>query len=307
MRARTARRRQRRYKWLVLSAVGMPVLFLAVPIIFFQIYFSLHQWTAYLGDWREAEFVGLQNFVEVLHDPEFFWSLVRSFVFAGASTLVCLLVGFGLAYLMREPFPGRALFYLVFITPMLVVPLAIGYDFEMLMVEKGPLNQLLGWLTGQRIQISWFAERVPAFVSLIFVEVWNWTPFVFILMLAGLSGLPREPIEAAKVLGAKRRQIFFEIELPLLRPVIVLALVLRFLEALGEYPKVWSLTRGGPGNYTETMPVYLYLTSWQYFNISKASAISYLVLVIVAAVVWVCIRILLREKRALQALYRSSP
>jgi multiple sugar transport system permease protein len=119
--------------------------------------------------------------------------------------------------------------------------------------------------------------------------------------------MPREPIEAAKVLGAGRLQIFFHIELPLLRPVIVLALVLRFLEALGEYPKVWSLTRGGPGSYTETMPVYLYVTSWQYFNISKGAAMSYLVLLIVAAMVYVCIRVLLREKRALEALYRSAP
>lgn len=301
------RRRGRRYKWTILPIVAIPVLFLSLPVIFFQIYFSLHQWTAYLGDWWQADFVGLDNFAEVLHDPEFYWSLFRSFIFAGASTILCLLVGFTLAYLMREPFTGRAFFYLLFITPMLVVPVAIGYDFEMLLVEKGPLNQLASWIVGREIQISWFAERIPAFVSIIFVEVWNWTPFVFILMLAGLSGLPREPVEAAKVLGASRLQIFRHIELPLLRPVIVLALVLRFLEALGEYPKVWSLTRGGPGSYTATMPVYLYVTSWQNFNISKASAISYLVLVIVAAIVYLSIRILLREKRALDALYRHAP
>lgn len=300
-------RQRRRYKWCVLTAVAIPVLFLAIPIIFFQIYFSLHQWTAYLGSWQDADFVGLANFAEVLQDRDFFWSLFRSFVFAGSSTVLCLVIGFTLAYLMRNPFPGRALLYMLFITPMLMVPVAIGYDFEMLMVEKGPLNQIVSWITGRPFEFSWFAARIPAFVSIIFVEVWNWTPFVFILMLAGLSGLPKEPVEAAKVLGASPRQIFFQIELPLLRPVIVLAVILRFLEALGEYPKVWSLTRGGPGSYTETMPVYLYITSWEAFNISKASAISYIVLVIVAVVVYGCIRILLREKRALQALYRQAP
>lgn len=301
-----ARGQGRRYKWTILPVVAVPVLFLAAPIIFFQIYFSLHQWTAYLGDWWEAEFVGLENFADVLADERFHWSLVRSLIFAGASTVLCLLIGFTLAYLMREPFRGRGLFYLLFITPMLIVPIAIGYNFEMLLVEKGPLNQLLGWITGQEIRVSWFAEPIPAFLSIIFIEVWNWTPFVFILMLAGLSGMPREPIEAARVLGASPLQIFFQIQLPLLRPVIVLALILRFLEALGEYPKVWALTRGGPGSYTETMPVYLYITSWQHFNISKAAAMSYLVLIIVAAIVYLCIRILLREKRALEALYRPS-
>lgn len=302
-----ARRQGQRYKWTILPIVALPVLFLALPVIFFQIYFSLHQWTAYLGDWWQADFVGLENFTEVLTDPRFYLSLGRSLVFAGASTILCLLIGFTLAYLMREPFRGRGLFYLLFITPMLIVPIAIGYTFEMLLVEKGPLNQLLSSITRHQIQVSWFAEAIPAFISIIFIEVWNWTPFVFILMLAGLSSMPREPIEAARVLGARPLQIFFQVELPLLRPVIVLALILRFLEALGEYPKVWSLTRGGPGSYTETMPVYLYVTSWQHFNISKAAAISYLVLLIVAAVVYLCIRILLREKRALEALYRSSP
>ncbi len=302
-----ARRQGRRYKWTILPVVALPVLFLALPVIFFQIYFSLHQWTAYLGDWWQADFVGLDNFAEVLTDPRFYLSLGRSLVFAGASTILCLLIGFTLAYLMREPFRGRGLFYLLFITPMLIVPLAIGYTFEMLLVEKGPLNQLLSWITRHQIQVSWFAEAIPAFISIIFIEVWNWTPFVFILMLAGLSSMPKEPIEAAKVLGASPLQIFFQVQLPLLRPVIVLALILRFLEALGEYPKVWSLTRGGPGSYTETMPVYLYVTSWQHFNISKAAAISYLVLLIVAVIVYLCIRILLREKRALETLYRSAP
>jgi multiple sugar transport system permease protein len=302
-----ARRRGQRYKWAILPLAGVPILFLALPIIFFQVYFSLHQWTAYLGDWWDADFVGLENFAEVLRDPRFYWSLVRSLIFAGASTVLCLVIGFTLAYLMRESFPGRGLLYLVFITPMLIVPIAIGYNFEMLLVEKGPLNQVLGWLTGREILVSWFAQPIPAFLSIIFIEVWNWTPFVFILMLAGLSGMPKEPIEAARVLGASPLQIFREVELPLLRPVIVLALVLRFLEALGEYPKVWSLTRGGPGSYTETMPVYLYVTSWQHFNISKGAAISYLVLVIVAAIVYLCIRLLLREKRALEALHRRAP
>lgn len=301
-----ARRGGRQYKWSILSVVTALILFLLIPIIFFQIYFSLHQWTAYLGDWWQAEFVGLEIFGDVLNDPRFYWALVRSLIFAASSTLLCLLIGFTLAYLMREPFRGRGLFYLLFITPMLVVPVSIGYTYEMLLVQKGPFNQLLSWITGQEIQVSWFAERIPAFLSIIFIEVWNWTPFVFILMLAGLSGMPKEPIEAARVLGANPLQIFFHVQIPLLRPVIVLALILRFLEALGEYPKVWSLTRGGPGSYTETMPVYLYIMSWEHFNISKAAAVSYLTLVVVAAILYICIRILLREKRTLETLYRRS-
>ncbi|MEK7878551.1 MAG: sugar ABC transporter permease, partial [candidate division NC10 bacterium] len=176
-----ARRGGRQYKRSIVSVVTAPILFLLIPIIFFQIYFSLHQWTAYLGDWWQAEFVGLEIFGDVLSDPRFYWALTRSLIFAASSTLLCLLIGFTLAYLMREPFRGRGVFYLLFITPMLVVPVSIGYTYEMLLVQKGPFNQLLSWITGQEIQVSWFAERIPAFLSIIFIEVWNWTPFVFIL------------------------------------------------------------------------------------------------------------------------------
>src|SRR5262249_61569881 len=94
-------RRGRRYKWTILPIVAVPVLFLSAPVIFFQVYFSLHQWTAYLGDWWQADFVGLDNFAEVLHDPEVYWSLLRSLFFARASTILFFLVRFSLAFLLR--------------------------------------------------------------------------------------------------------------------------------------------------------------------------------------------------------------
>ena len=121
-----ARRKGRRYKWTILPMVSVPILFLVVPIIFFQVYFSLHQWTAYLGEWWQADFVGLDNFRDVLGESRFYLSFLRSLIFAGSSTVLCLVIGFTLAYLMRDPFPGRSVFYLLFITPMLIVPVAIG-------------------------------------------------------------------------------------------------------------------------------------------------------------------------------------
>jgi multiple sugar transport system permease protein len=186
---------------------------------------------------------------------------------------------------------------------MLVVPVVIGYTFEMLLVQKGPLNTLLSWVWPAEVMVTWLAQEVPAFLSLIFIEVWNWTPFVFIILVAGLAGLPKEPLEAARVLGASRWGIFRHIELPLLRPVILLALILRLLEALGEFPKNQALTQGGPGTSTETVPILLYLTSWEYSDHAKAFAMSYVALVLILAIVFVSIRILMKEKRALEELY----
>ena len=301
-----ARRRGGRFGRAVFWTLVALLVFLVVPIIFFQLYFSFHQWTVYIGEWWQAEFVGLEIFRGVFADTRFYLSFLRSLVFAGGSTALTLLLGFALALLMSKDFPGRSLFYLAFITPMLMVPVVIAYDFEMLLVQQGPLNQLLSWLTGHTIQVPWLAKSVPAFLSIMLIEVWNWTPFVFIILLAGFTSLPREPIEAARVLGASRWQIFWEIQLPLLRPVLVLAGILRFLEALGEYAKVWTLTKGGPGTFTETLPVYLYITSWTHFNVSKGAAMSYIALLVIGAIVYVSMRVLLRQQRALKTLLRTS-
>ena len=122
-------------------------------------------------------------------------------------------------------------------------------------------------------------------------------------MMAGLAALPDEPVEAAKILGASKWAIFVEIQLPLLRPVIVLALILRFLEAMAEFPKTWSLFQGGPGSATETIPTYLYIVTWQYFEISKGAAMSYVILLIMVAIVLLAIQILRREKTGLDQIY----
>ena len=140
-----------------------------------------------------------------------------------------------------------------------------------------------------------------------FLEIWNWTPFSFIIMMAGLSALPKEPQEAAKILGASKWRIFWEIQVPLLRPVILLALILRFLEAMAEFPKTWGLLQGGPGSATETIPVYIYIHAWQFFDLSYGAALSYVVLVLMIGIVLGGIHLLRREKKSLDELYMSRP
>ena len=140
------------------------------------------------------------------------------------------------------------------------------------------------------------------------LEIWNWTPFSFIIMLAGLSSIPKEPMEAAQILGASRWRVFWEVQLPLLRPVIFLALVLRFLEAMAEFPKIWALFQGGPGTATETIPVYIFLTTWQYFQISKGAALSYVAMMLMIVIVLLAIKLLAaREALQCDAMYDKNP
>jgi multiple sugar transport system permease protein len=297
------RRGVRRFRWSILGPLIALFAFILMPVLFLQLYFSFHQWTVYLGSWREAEYVGLELFQEVLTDPRFGWAIVRSLLFATGSTIGCFLVGFALAYLMYKPFRGQSLYYAIFILPMLTVPVVVAYTAEMLLYQSGPLNDLITRISGVDFKPAWLTNPDIALPTVMLLEIWNWAPFSFIIMLAGLASIPKEPLEAAEILGASKWRIFWEVQLPLLRPVIILALVLRFLEAIAEFPKTWALLQGGPGTATETAPIYIFLTTWQYFQISKGAAMSYIVMLLMIVIVLFAIKLLSWQKRSLDRLY----
>ncbi len=299
----TQARAVRRFKWTVLGVFLALMIGVLGPVLFLQLYFSFHDFSIYLGSWWDAEFAGLEIFEEVVTDPRLGIAIIRSLLFAAGSTIGCFVIGFGLALLMYRPFRGQAMFYIVFILPMLTVPIVIAYTGEMLLYQKGPVNDVLSWITGRDINVIWLANARMALTTVMLLEIWNWVPFSFIIMIAGLASLPKEPQEAAQILGASKWRIFLEIQLPLLRPVIILAIVLRFLEAMAEFPKAWSLFQGGPGSATETIPIYLYITTWQYFEVSKGAAMSYVVMMIMIGIVLAAIYLLRREKRALDEMY----
>jgi multiple sugar transport system permease protein len=293
----------RRFRWSILAPLIALIVLVLTPVLFLQLYFSFHQWTVYLGTWWDAEFVALDLFQEVFTDPRFGWAIVRSLIFAVGSTVGCFVIGFVLAYLMYKPFRGHAFYYILFILPMLTVPIVVAYTAEMMLYQSGPVNDVISRILGVEFKPAWLTNPNFALVAVMLLEIWNWTPFSFIIMLAGLAAIPKEPLEAAEILGASRWHIFWEVQLPLLRPVILLALVLRFLEAMAEFPKTWALFQGGPGTATETLPVYIFLTTWQYFQVSKGAAMSYVVMMLMIVIVFAAIQLLRREKRALDAMY----
>ena len=292
-----------RFKWTILAPLIAFFLLVLLPVLLLQLYFSFHQWTVYLGGWQDADFVGLEIFREVFTDARFGLSILRSLAFAAGSTIGCFLIGFALAYLMHRPFRGQALYYILFILPMLTVPIVIAYTAEMLLYESGPVNDVITRVSGAEYKVAWLSDPNIALSTVMLLEVWNWTPFSFIILLAGFASIPKEPIEAARILGASSWRIFWEVQLPLLRPVIFLALTLRFLEAMAEFPKIWALFQGGPGSATETIPVYIFLTTWQYFQVSKGAALSYVAMILMVVIVLAVIGLLRREKQALDALH----
>lgn len=305
----------KRFKWTVLSPFIALMAFILVPALLMQVFFSFFQFsifnagenTGFSAYFEASEFVGLDLFIDVFRDSRFGAAIIRSLLFATGATLGCFVFGFGLALLMYRPFRGQAIYYIFFILPMLTVPIVIAYTGEMILYQNGPLNDILSRLSGLRVEAQFLYKKEIALTTIMALEIWNWTPFSFIIMMAGLAALPKEPQEAAKILGASKWRIFWEIQVPLLRPVIMLALILRFLEAMAEFPKTWALLQGGPGSATETIPVYIFITTWQYFDISYGAALSYVVLVLMVAIVLTGIYFLQREKKSLDALYMSKP
>ena len=212
-----------------------------------------------------------------------------------------LLIGFGLALLTYQSFRGRRFYFTVFLIPMMIIPVVVGYDFSMLLIDTGPFNSVLSALTGLDARIRWLSDYRAAQVAVIIADVWQWTPLTFLIFVSGLVALPADPIKAAQVMGATRWQVFRYVKLPLLKPIIVIAVVIRTMEAFKIFDMPMLLTQGGPGNATETISIYLWRNAWIFNKISYAAASSLTLLVIFTALIYASIWLLRRERSRLDA------
>lgn len=304
----------RRFKWAILTPLIAIIVFILMPALLLQAYFSLFQFSIFGAGadpnfsayFNASEWVGLDLYRDVFTDAKFGAAILRSLGFAFGTTFGCFFIGFALALLMYRPFRGQGFYYVFFIIPMLTVPIVIAYTGEMLFYQAGPINDIASRIVGHKVELQMLYNQSTALFTVMLMEIWNWVPFSFIILMAGLAALPKEPQEAAMILGASKLRIFLEIQLPLLRPVILLALVLRFLEAMAEFPKTWGLLQGGPGSASETIPVYIFINAWQYFDISYGAALSYVVLLMMVVIVLGAIWLLRREKTNLDAMYAAS-
>jgi len=292
---------ERVFRWLPFIPVQGLFALLLLPNFLLLVYLSLLSWRITRGAWWNAAVTGLDAFQRAFEDERFLWALARTFGFAAAAVPLELLLGFGLALLCRRNFRGRRLYTTVFLLPMMIVPAVVGYDLSMLLIDQGPFNQVLSLLAGRTITVRWLSEYTPAQLAVIGADVWQWTALTFLIFTSGLAGLPEDPIRAARVMGASRWQTFWHVELPLLKPVIAIAVILRSMEALKIFDYPMLLTQAGPGNATETVAVYLWRVGWEFARVSDAAAMSLVLLVAVAMYSLVAIRVLRRERRRLAA------
>ncbi|PON14395.1 sugar ABC transporter permease [Candidatus Entotheonella serta] len=277
------------------------LLLLALPFVL-TVYISLLKWRAN-RTFEQAYFQGLANYIRVLSEPEFWWALGRTFYLAGVAVSLELVLGFCLAMLVHQEFRGRKVYITIFLIPMMVVPVVMGYNFSMLYIDSGPINQLLAlFLTpfGIDPRIRWLSHPVAAQWAIILADVWQWTSLTFLIFLSGFAALPQDLIHAAQIMGASPWQIFWRIQLPLLKPAIIVAVVIRSMEALKLFDQAVLLTFGGPGEATQTIAFFLWRQMWQFNKYSFGAAASVLLLFLFAGLIYAGIYLLVRERALLR-------
>lgn len=230
--------------------------------------------------------VGLQNYLHFLHDDKLRASLEVTAQFAVPATFLELLVGLGLAVLLDRSLPLRNVIMGVSLVPMVLAPVTVATMWYVLFHDfVGPIPNLLRTLHGP--EIAWFSTKWTALASLVVADVWEWAPFVGLLLLAALQSVPRETIEAAMVDGASGLRVFRFVTLPQIAGMIAVAVGLRFVDAFLELDKVLIMTGGGPGTATELVSVHIYRTAFQFFTLGYAATIVVTLLIVLALAYWV--------------------
>jgi multiple sugar transport system permease protein len=270
---------------LITPAALLLTLFQVVPIAI-GANASFRDWALYNP---KKTWVGLAHYEAVLSDPEFLWVVLpNTFIFMILSVAGALVLGLALALLLNRPFAGQKIVQTVLLVPLMVAPVIAAIMMRWMFNDQfGIVNAVLEGLglDGQ----PWLVERWTAFGVIVMTDVWLWTPWYTLLLLAGLQSLPREPFEAAAIDGTSTWRVFTHLTLPMLRSVIVVCVVIRAIDAFRTFDIVWTLTGGGPGRSTELFSLYAYVLAFLTLDFGRGSAaaiIGGLIILVVGAVLY---------------------
>ncbi len=265
----------RRYWWFIAPCAVVVLGTILFPWAF-TLYMSVHEWK--LGGGRS--FVGLANYQRLFTDERFQGSILRTLYYTALAVIFPMVLGVLAALAFNQKFPLRGLARTIFILPMMATPVAVALVWTMMFhPQLGVLNWML---TSVGLPPSlWVYDASTVIPTLVLVEVWHWTPLVMLIVLGGLASLPQDPYEAAKIDGATAWQAFRHITLPLLSPFIIVALIIRTIDALKAFDTIYVITQGGPGTASETINIFLYLNAFAYYNMGYASAVVVVFFVII--------------------------
>ncbi|MDH6295652.1 carbohydrate ABC transporter membrane protein 1, CUT1 family [Agrobacterium fabrum] len=252
----------------------------------FTLWMSVHRWT--LG--QEQSFIGFENYVRLASDIRFWESLWHTLIYTVLSVVAPLFLGTLAALVFDAQFPLRGFLRGVFVMPMMATPVAIALVWTMMFhPQLGVLNYLLS-LIGIG-PLEWIYNQSTVIPSLVLVETWQWTPLVMLIVLGGLAAVPREPYESAEIDGANAWQKFRYLTMPMIAPFLMIAVIIRSIDAVKSFDIIYAMTQGGPGTASETINIYLYNTAFSYYDIGYGSAMAVVFFIIIVALSFVLLMV----------------
>jgi multiple sugar transport system permease protein len=284
----TVHRHDRRFGYAMIAPAVLIILFIALFPLVWTLLVSVQNISMIDED---TSFQGLMNYQRILSDGRFWEALWHTLLFTAIALPVELILGLLLAILFLEELPGRPIFVALLVLPTVISPIVAGAAWRLLLDNRfGPINQVISWFAGEQVTILWLNDPNFVYATILIAEVWQWTPFMFLLLFASLTNVDPSLGEAARIDGAGFWRTLWSITLPVIRPVIVIALLIRGLDLFRLFDIVWALTRGGPGTMTETISIYAYVQGFQQFETSYTGAMAFVIIVILTVIVMAALK-----------------
>lgn len=276
-----------------------PGFWYAAPAMFLLILVGLlpFLWSVYVsflnlaGSARSGEFVGLDNYARIFTDERLGAALGRTFLIMAVALPIQLVLGMALALHFQADRPLKKLFVALLVIPAVISPMVAGSMWRLMLDHKfGPVNQIIALFFEKPPVLLWVVKGTLPFWSIIIAEVWQWTPFMFLILMAAIANVDRDQMHAAALDGARPHQVFRHVVLPSIWPVLVIALLIRALDLFRIFDAVWQLTRGGPGKKTETISVLMYIRGFQGFETSYIAALVVVLAIVLSVLVMLAVR-----------------
>lgn len=268
----------RRFGYILAAPSVLIVILIILFPISFAIVSSFFDYTLINKSFNN--FIGIENYLNAIKNERLFNSIVVTFFFVILVVFFEFLLGFFIALLLNTIEKFKSIYYFILLLPLLINPIVVGLIWRMFLhPQLGILNYLLSLLGIE--PVNWLGDPQMAFVTIIFVDIWHQVSFMIILLLAGLSAIPKEPYEAARSDGANIIDCFLHITLPYMRPVIIVTILIRLIFAIKTYDLIYIMTKGGPGDATDLISYYIYRSAFISLNLGEAAAMSSILLTII--------------------------
>ena len=275
----------------ILPAVILMFLMVIFPTLF-AVYTSMSRWN--LTESQTSTFIGFANYINLLQQTRFWESLGRTFIFTTISTSMTIVIGMVLALMLNRELPGKNILRTFLIIPMIITPVVVGLTWRfMFNPELGMINYFLSLIGLEKI--AFLGRTQTSLASVMVTDIWQYTPFALLILLAGLESLPKEPYEAAEIDGANTFQTFRQITLPMMRSPIIVAVLFRVMFSFNTFDTIYVMTGGGPGRSSETLTMYAYRLGFEQWHLGESAAVALIMLVIITFLSRLILRALRQE------------